>query len=133
MSIIRRYHRGVRPDETAENVPGPTAVDLAGVATGSGGVIWSLPHGGDLDANLVQLGPNESIGEHVNSEVDVLMYVRGGAGTIAIDGAVYELGSDSVVLVPQHTSRAITASAAGISYLSIHRGRGPLTIGNASA
>jgi quercetin dioxygenase-like cupin family protein len=107
-----------------------TVADLGQVPSGPDGAIWSLPHGGDLDANLVQLGPGRAIAEHVNDEVDVVVYVRNGAGEIVIDGEHHTLAPDVLVVVPRRASRGITAGAAGITYLSIHRGRGPLTIGS---
>lgn len=115
----------------AEGVGGGALIsDLGTERTGSGGAIWSLPHGGDLDANLVRLGPDGSIGEHVNGEVDVLIVVRTGTGAVAIDGMSSGLGPDHIALVPKGTSRSITAGPEGITYLSVHRRRGPMVIGN---
>ena len=97
--------------------------------SGGAGAVWSLPHGGDLDANLVRLGPGEGIGAHVNSEVDVLVVGVGGSGTVDIDGATHELRPSVVVLVPKATSRSITAVGGELLYLSVHRARGGLQIG----
>jgi len=48
-------------------------VNLAGIDVGGAdGAVWSLPHDGDLDANLVKLGPGGRIDEHRNDEVDVV-------------------------------------------------------------
>jgi mannose-6-phosphate isomerase-like protein (cupin superfamily) len=107
----------------------PVIVDLDRVdRSGGAGAVWSLPHGGDLDANLVRLGPGEAIGAHVNSEVDVLVVVVGGSGTVDIDGAIDDLRPSVVVLVPKGASRSITAGDGELVYLSAHRARGGLQI-----
>lgn len=98
-------------------------------AEGIGGVVWSLPHDGDLDGNLVRLAAGRSIDEHVNDEVDVLIVGREGGGTLVVAGEQYALTSLTVALVPRGASRSITAGDGGITYLSIHRHRDGLTIG----
>jgi mannose-6-phosphate isomerase-like protein (cupin superfamily) len=103
-------------------------VDLGAARVGVSGAIWSLPHGGDLDANLVRLDAHEVIACHVNHEVDVLLIVQSGAGQVTIDGVEHELRADVLVLVPSGVARAIAAGPMGITYISIHRRRGPLTI-----
>ena len=108
-----------------------TVFDLGQVPSGPDGAIWSAPHGGDLDANLVQLGPGCAIAEHVNDDVDVVLYIRTGAGEIVIDGERHTLAHDVFVVVPRRASRSITTGAAGLTYLSLHRGRGPLNVGSA--
>lgn len=105
-----------------------TVVDLGAVAAGSGGAVWSLPHGGDLDANLVRLDPDGSIEEHVNGEVDVLIFVQSGTGSITIDGATHEVGTNHLALVPRGSTRGVAAGPTGISYLSVHRRRRPISI-----
>lgn len=107
---------------------GPLVVDLGAEATGPAGAVWSLPHGGDLDANLVRLDAGSTIDAHVNNEVDVLMFIRSGSLDLHVNGAVQSLSSDHLALVPKGSERAITAGADGVSYLSVHRRRGPLGI-----
>jgi quercetin dioxygenase-like cupin family protein len=102
-------------------------VDLD-VATGVGGAVWSLPHGGDLDANLVRLAPGGAIGSHVNDDVDVLIVVREGDGRLTVDGVQHELKASTVAVVHKGAERAITAGEEGVAYLSIHERRSPLTI-----
>lgn len=102
-------------------------VDLVSI-DGSGGAVWSLPHGGDLDANLVRLDPGSAIGEHVNTEVDVLIVVREGDGDLTVDGVVHMLSGSSLALVKKGSTRSLRAGERGIAYLSVHRGRAPLTV-----
>ena len=101
-------------------------------ATGVGGVVWKLPHDGDLDGNLVRLAAGRSIEEHVNDEVDVLVVVRSGGGELAVDGEPHQLRETALALIPRGTRRSITAGDDGIAYLSIHRRRPGLSIGRAA-
>ena len=96
---------------------------------GSDGVVWHLPHGGDLDANLVRLGAGAAIDEHRNHEVDVLVYVQSGSGQVLVDGRSHPVAADHVVLVGRGASRSIEAGALGLTFLSVHRRRGPMNIG----
>ena len=112
--------------------PALTVIDLSAVDVASGGAIWSLPHGGDLDANLVRLSAGGLIADHVNDDVDVLMSVRDGSGELVIEGTAFPLAADILALVPRGAERRIVAGEHGLAYLSIHRSRGPLEVGGSS-
>jgi quercetin dioxygenase-like cupin family protein len=114
-------------DDESTHDAGPLVVDLA-AHLGSGGAIWSLPHGGDLDANLVRLDAGAKIGKHVNNDLDVMVLVQSGAGVLTIDEQTRRLGVDHLALIPKGSSRSIVAGDAGITYLSVHRRRSPLGI-----
>jgi quercetin dioxygenase-like cupin family protein len=104
--------------------------DLGATDTrGRAGVVWSLPHGGDLDANLVHLDPGGVIGSHVNDDVDVVISVIAGAGELVVDGATHVLRGDVLAMIPKGGRRQVRADAKGLTYLSIHRRRDPLGIG----
>jgi quercetin dioxygenase-like cupin family protein len=106
-----------------------TVTDLGALPTSGGdGAVWSLPHGGDLDANLVRIGPDAAIGEHRNDEVDVLIYVQSGSGELIADGQVQPLSGQHIALIPRGSRRSIRAGNRGLTYLSIHRGRNGLTL-----
>ncbi len=108
---------------------GATVTDLGAVPTrGGDGVVWSLPHGGDLDANLVRLGPGAAIGEHCNDEVDVLVYVQSGSGELTMDEEVQPVAAGNLALIPRDSRRSIRAGNRGLTYLSIHRRRNGLTL-----
>lgn len=121
-------------DDPSPSAPGggtaPVVVDLGATDTcGRSGVVWSLPHGVDLDANLVHLDPAGTIGSHVNDEVDVLISVVAGRGELVVDDETVELRGDVLAMIPKGSSRQVRAGADGITYLSIHSRRGPLAIG----
>ena len=116
---------------TADGTGGRVLVEAdLDAAAGAGGAVWNLPHDGDLDANLVRLDPGQRIAEHGNDEVDVMFVVRSGSGEIAVDGIRHVLGPTSLALVPRGSRRAVVAGSEGIVYLTVHRRRGPLTIGH---
>jgi quercetin dioxygenase-like cupin family protein len=104
-------------------------VDVTELAFVEGeGAIWSLPHGGDLDANVVRVGAGHAIDEHINDEVDVLVAIWSGAGDLTIDGRSITLAPGVVVGIPRGRSRAVYAGSSDLVYLSVHRRREPLTI-----
>jgi mannose-6-phosphate isomerase-like protein (cupin superfamily) len=108
----------------------PTTLNLLNVDhRGPDGAVWSLPHGGDLDANLVHLGPGGAIGEHRNDDVDVVLVGIEGAGCVIVDGVQTSLRPGTLVAVPKGTTRSIRSLAeVGLVYLSIHRSRAGLHI-----
>jgi mannose-6-phosphate isomerase-like protein (cupin superfamily) len=111
---------------------GPRGVVVVDVGSidhqGAHGPIWHLPHGGDLDANVVHLRPHDVIGEHVNQEVDVLIHVLEGEAQITVNGAAHPLYAGHLVLVPVGTRRQVTSGASGVTYLTVHRRRSALGI-----
>lgn len=94
---------------------------------GPSGALWS--HVSEqLNVNLVKLDAGDSMGEHVNNEVDVLLVVNSGRGSVTIGGVVHDVGADSVVVVPIGVSRMIVADER-LVYFSIHTRRGGPAVG----
>lgn len=102
-------------------------LDLAALAGASAlaGVIWA-GGGADLNVNLVRFAAGEGVGEHVNSEVDVLLVGIAGAGVVAVDGRRCPLGAGQALIIPKGARRAIAAGGGPFAYLTCHRRRGPL-------
>jgi quercetin dioxygenase-like cupin family protein len=92
-------------------------------------VIWTLEESGDLNANLVRFDTGGGVGEHVNDEVDVLFVGMAGSGFVQAGGDEHTLSAGTLVFVPKGTTRSIVALSDGFAYLTVHRRRGPLTIG----
>ena len=104
-----------------------SALDVVG---GASGACWSLPHGGDLDANVVVLHPGDSVGSHVNGEVDVLVVVLAGGGFVIVDGVRRAVRRSMVVHVPKGLARSIVAGDdEALVYVTVHRARSGLAIG----
>lgn len=93
------------------------------------GVHWTLEPDSDLNANLVRLDPWHEIGRHENHDVDVLLVVLHGSGHVRIDDVRAPLSHAVVVHVPMGSGRSVHAGPDGIWYLTVHRRRGPMTIG----
>jgi quercetin dioxygenase-like cupin family protein len=103
--------------------------ELAAVAEGLAGVIWTLDESGDLNANLVRFDVGGGVEEHVNDEVDVLFVGVAGSGTVRVDGEEHALSAGTLVFVPRGARRSTGATSDGFAYLTVHRRRGPLRIG----
>lgn len=97
------------------------------------GVVWSLPHGGGLDANVVRLAAGEGIGDHVNDQVDVLIVVWSGSGELVIDDRRVSLQPGTIAHVARGARRSIRSGGDGLVYLSTHPRRDPMTIGRPDA
>ena len=116
----------IGPNATSESA---FVVDLGSTdTTGPSGAVWSMPHGGDLDANLVHQQPDGAIEAHVNSEVDVAVSVLSGTGLLVAADVSHSLHRGVFALIPKGVQREIRAGIAGLTYLSIHRRRDSLRI-----
>lgn len=102
-------------------------LDLAALIAGAGhdGPIWS--HTSDqFNLNLLLFRRDDGVPAHRNSEVDVLIVVVAGAGTISIDGRQHAVAEGSIVLIPRGSERSITAASDRFAYLSCHQRRAGL-------
>jgi quercetin dioxygenase-like cupin family protein len=102
-------------------------VDLLAIvqASAAQGAVWSHA-GDDLNANLVRLDAGESVGGHVNGDLDVLLVGILGEGTIEIDGQWHRVAAGQLLVIPKGTARAIEAGEPGFAYLTCHRRRAGL-------
>jgi quercetin dioxygenase-like cupin family protein len=104
--------------------------EIAGSASGREGVVWTLEGSGDLNANLVRFEAGRGVGEHVNDEVDVLIVGVSGSGLVSVDGEKHPVSTGLMVFVPRGARRYTRAVSDDFVYVSVHRRRGPLRIGN---
>lgn len=112
--------------------PEATVVDLDRIveqAAAGDGVHWALSGNPDLNVNLVHLDPGRAVAAHVNDAVEVAVVVLAGAGTTTVDGVAHELAPHTLVVVPAGAERSLAAGDEGLTYLTVHRQRGPLAIG----
>jgi quercetin dioxygenase-like cupin family protein len=103
--------------------------EIAGSATGSEGVVWTLEGSTDLNANLVSFRAGGGVREHVNDELDVLIVGVSGSGSVSVGGEEHPVSNGITVFVPKGVRRSTRATSKGFAYLSVHRRRGPLQIG----
>ncbi|KOV93606.1 cupin domain-containing protein [Streptomyces sp. NRRL B-3648] len=96
------------------------------------GVLWKPAESGrQLDANVVRLAPGGRITAHTEAQLDVLVLVVAGHGTLG-DGAaeaVEPLAEGALVRLPHGAPRSITAGEAGLTYLTVHGRRPGMRIG----
>lgn len=93
---------------------------------GPSGAVWGLDSP-QLNANLVTVRPGDELPEHRNDEVDVLMIVTSGTGTLTVDGEPHALRTDTIALLPCGSRRSITADSA-LTYVTVHARRKGLDI-----
>ncbi|MDQ4491538.1 DUF2249 domain-containing protein [Sinomonas sp. ASV486] len=86
------------------------------------GAVFRLTMGNrDLDSNVIALPPHGTIGEHVGPDLDVLLHVISGSGTLATEGGEVPLSPGALVWLPRRSRRQFTAGALGLRYLSVHQ------------
>jgi len=102
-------------------------VDVAAALAADGPRIrWSVEN--QLQSNLVRLEPDAVVEEHTERELDVLLVVVDGEGTLHADGTEHRVVAPAVVVLPAGTRRAVVAGTAGLAYVTAHRRRTGMTI-----
>ncbi len=133
-----------RPDDAEPAAATPTARTLCDVraltayAPETAGVRWKLdPQGRQLDANVVRLPAGREVETHAEPDLDVLLLVVGGTGSLGTgeaDGtaeAAEELADGSLCWLPRGSARRLSAGPDGLSYLTVHVRRPGMRIGRA--
>jgi quercetin dioxygenase-like cupin family protein len=77
----------------------------------------------------VRFDAGGGVGEHVNEELDVVFVGVAGSGFVRVEGEEHPLSTGTLVFVPRGARRSTLATSDGFAYLTVHRRRGPLTIG----
>jgi mannose-6-phosphate isomerase-like protein (cupin superfamily) len=104
--------------------------DLIGLIDENGtGPLWST-ESEDLDSTFVRWEGGYRVLSHVNAEVDVLMVVVSGAGSLVVDDECIDLSQGKVVMVPKGSSRSIEAGVEGLAYVNVHKRRKRLGLGD---
>lgn len=102
---------------------------LADAQPSESGAVWRLAEQGrQVDANLVRLRPAENIDTHQEHDVDVLVLMVEGRGTLHTDSGSIPLVPHALLWLPRGSRRAIEAGPEGLAYLTVHRTRTGLTI-----
>ena len=101
--------------------------ELDGQARGS---VWQLsPAARDLDANVIALPASGSIEGHVGPDLDVLIHVLEGSGTLRTESQAVDLEVGSLVWLPKRSWRAFEAGPKGLRYFTVHHRKPGLSIG----
>jgi uncharacterized protein (DUF2249 family) len=93
------------------------------------GAIWKLQtRDRDLDSNVIHLPAHASIDTHTGPDLDVLLHVVAGAGTVTTEAGEVELRPGALVLLPKRSQRQFTAGDHGLTYLTVHQRRQALVL-----
>lgn len=107
-------------------------VDTRGLAAPTEGVTvaWALQQDTrDLDANVIALAPAAAIDAHLGPDIDVLIHVIAGSGTLGTEAADVPLAAGQLVWLPRRSLRRFSAGDEGLCYLTVHQRRQALVIG----
>lgn len=103
--------------------------ELVDESPGPSGARWTLAEPGrQLDANLIHLPAGRRVDTHTEPDLDVVLIVVAGGGTVGTPGAEQTLAEGNIVWLPRGSTRNITAGSSGLSYLTVHRRRAGLQI-----
>jgi quercetin dioxygenase-like cupin family protein len=94
------------------------------------GAVWKLQaRERDVDCNVIALAPDGRIEAHDGPDLDVLIHVIAGTGTLSteLDGRL-ELVAGDLVWLPRRSRRAFTAGPGGLRYLTVHQRRQALVL-----
>jgi len=86
------------------------------------GPIWAT-ESSDLDVTVLNWFSGMSVPEHVNTEVDVALFVLFGSGFLEIDKDRHLLRAGDLYVIPKGSSRHIVAGEEGLRYVNVHRRR----------
>ncbi|MGO1735407.1 MAG: DUF2249 domain-containing protein [Leucobacter sp.] len=101
----------------------------AETAPGRGGSVWQLnPASRDLDANVISVTPESPIDMHVGPDLDVLIHVITGSGTLETETDEIPLAPGGLIWLPRRSRRRIVAHENGLQYLSVHQRKPMLNI-----
>ena len=75
------------------------------------------------DANIIHLPEGQHVDTHAEPDLDVLLLVLAGDGTLGITGEALHLASGTVLWLPRGSRRSLAAGDSGMSYLTIHQRR----------
>ena len=123
----------IRIGKTTATTPprrlGNTA-ELTAAPTDAADVAWKLTSPDrHLDSNLIRLAADGEIAAHAGGEVDVLVHVVAGSGTLGTEAGDLPVTAGDLLWLPRRSQRAFRAGPDGLSYLTVHTHREPtLTI-----
>lgn len=93
------------------------------------GSVWRLEEGErDLDSAIVALPPGGGESDHVGPDVDILVHVLAGDGTLTTEVDTIEVAAGQLVWLPRRSRRRLAAGADGLRYLTVSQRRKALTL-----
>lgn len=117
-------------DPPVARLVGDTSALPDEIGSRGAGSVWRLePATRDLDANVIELAAGDEIAAHDGPELDVLVHVIAGSGTLETGGEVISLTPGALVWLPRRAHRRFLAGPDGLRYLSVHQRKPGLGIG----
>lgn len=119
-------------DTAAHPAPAPQILcdtrALAGAPDAPAGALWKLGEAErQLDANLIHLPPDGRIDTHTEPDLDVLVHILEGDGTLTTPAqpaqSAQHVQAGTLLWLPHGSTRSITAGHGGLVYLTVHRRR----------
>jgi len=93
------------------------------------GAVWKLEvRDRDLDSNVIALPPGGVIDAHAGPDLDVLIHVLGGSGTLTSERGSLDLEPGVLAWLPRRSLRQFSAGPEGLRYLTVHRRRQALVL-----
>jgi quercetin dioxygenase-like cupin family protein len=100
------------------------------VPEAAGGVLWKLAEPGrQLDANVVHLPADGHVDTHAEPDLDVLLLVVAGEGTLTSGEGPQPLTEGALCWLPRGSTRGLDAGPEGLSYVTVHVRRPGMRIG----
>lgn len=107
----------------------PRIVGDAFTASGAAGSVWKLdPAERGLDANVIVLPAGDEIRTHAGPELDVLIVVLAGHGTLETETDAVPLEPGRIVWLPARSQRRFVAGDESLRYFSVHARKPGLSI-----
>lgn len=96
--------------------------DAFTASAAAAGSVWRLePVERGLDANVIVLPAGDEIRTHTGPELDVLIVVLSGSGTLEAEADAIVLEPGGIVWLPARSQRRFIAGDDGLRYFSVHQ------------
>jgi len=93
------------------------------------GAVWRLEaRDRDLDSNVIALPPGQGIDAHAGPDLDVLIHIVAGSGTLTTELSAIDLTAGQLLWMPRRSRRQFTAGPEGLRYLTVHQRRQALVL-----
>lgn len=93
------------------------------------GAVWKLEvRDRDLDSNIIAISPGGVIDAHAGPDLDVLIHVLAGSGTLTSERGTLDLETGVLAWLPRRSMRQFSAGPGGLRYLTVHRRRQALVL-----
>ena len=98
------------------------------------GAAWRLQaRERDLVSNIIALPPGGLIEAHAGPDLDVLVHILAGGGTLTTELGTVDLAAGQLLWMPRRSHRRFAAGPDGLLYLTVHQRRQSLVLDTVGA